>query len=185
VNIPTISSKALHELQKAGVAIDLIDVRTPAEFEEVHCEGARLVPLDCLNPQAVLAEHRHPDEPLYVTCRSGSRARQACARFIAAGFSNVVCVEGGTLAWEQAGLPVMRGRKTLPLDRQVRIATGLLLVLAAALAFLVHLSFLSLVPLVGLGLIYAGVTDRCGMALTLARMPWNQRKEWKPSCCSR
>ena len=55
-------------------------------------------------------------EPLYVICRTGSRAKQACEKFRRCGYDNVVAIEGGTLAWEQAGLPVSRGRKAIALD---------------------------------------------------------------------
>jgi rhodanese-related sulfurtransferase len=184
VSLPTISPLQLHELQKAGRPVELIDVRTPAEFHEAHCEGARLVPLDRLDARAVLAARAHSAGPLYVTCRSGSRARQACERLLAAGAAEVVCVEGGILAWERAGLPVKRGRKSLALDRQVRIATGLLVVLAAVLALVIHASFATVDLFAGLGMVYAGVTERCGMVMVLARMPWNQRGSEQRGACS-
>jgi hypothetical protein len=77
---------------------------------------------------------RDRDELIYVTCRSGSRGRQACEKFLAAGFANVVNVEGGTLAWAEAGLPVVRGKKAISLERQVRIAAGSLMLVGVALA---------------------------------------------------
>jgi rhodanese-related sulfurtransferase len=163
--------------------VDLIDVHTPVEYREVHAEGARSVPLDRLDPQAVAAARDNASEPLYLICRSGSRARQAGERFVAAGVANVVCVEGGTLAWEQAGLPVARGRQAVSLERQVRIAAGSLVLLGAVLALTVH-PWVALLPaFVGAGLVFAGVTDTCGMGLLLARMPWNQVKEAGSTCC--
>lgn len=183
MGIPTISVHELYEMHKSGRPVEVIDVRTPAEFHALHCEGARLVSLDRLDPQSVLAGRVHPSEPLYLVCRSGSRARQAGERFLATGFTNIVCLEGGTVAWEQAGLPVKRGHKALPLDRQVRIAIGLLLLLTAALGLLVHPLFVVMAGLIGIGLLHAGITDQCAMAMTLARMPWNQRREPGGSCC--
>jgi rhodanese-related sulfurtransferase len=183
MGIPTISVHELYEMQKSGRRVELIDVRTPAEFHAVHCEGARLIPLDRLEVRAVLDKRIHPGEPLYLVCRSGNRARQACEQFLAAGFADVVCLEGGTLAWEQAGLPVKRGRKALPLDRQVRIAVGLLLLLTTVLGLLVHPLFVVMAGLIGAGLLHAGLTDQCAMAMMLARMPWNQRREPGGSCC--
>ena len=163
---------------RPGKPIDLIDVRTPVEFREVHVEFARNVPLDRLDPAAVMqARNGSPDEPLYVICRSGSRGRQACEKFLAAGFTNVVNVEGGTLACVEAGLPVVRGKKAISLERQVRIAAGLLVLLGALLGWLVHPAFVGLSAFVGAGLVFAGVTDTCGMGLLLARMPWNQVKD--------
>lgn len=183
MNIQTIAPSALAQRIQEGRAIDLIDVRTPVEYARIHVEGARLVPLDTLDPQALAAERPAKNgDPLYVICRSGSRAAKACERLRAAGVHNIVSVEGGTLAWEQAGLPVVRGRKLISLERQVRIAAGLLVVLGVALGWLVHPGFLVLSAFVGAGLAFAGLTDTCGMGLLLARMPWNRVKECGPSC---
>uniref|UniRef100_A0A7C4QQN6 DUF2892 domain-containing protein n=1 Tax=Schlesneria paludicola TaxID=360056 RepID=A0A7C4QQN6_9PLAN len=168
----TISPKELHELRSRKVRIDLIDVRTPVEFREIHIPFARNVPLDRLDPQKLREEHSG-DEPLYVVCRSGSRGRQACEKLQASGLK-VVNVEGGTLAWEQAGLPVERGRKAISLERQVRIAAGTLVLLGVALGVTVSPYWLGLAAFVGAGLVFAGITDTCGMGLLLARMPWNQ-----------
>ncbi|MCL6505485.1 MAG: rhodanese-like domain-containing protein [Bryobacteraceae bacterium] len=181
MSVRTITAKELYERMQRGEWVELIDVRTPVEFREIHAEGARLVPLDRLDPKAVMAERNGTEErPLYVICRSGSRARQACEKFIAAGHFNVVCVEGGTLAWEQAGLPVRRGKKGISLERQVRIAAGLLVLLGAVLGFFVHPYFIALSAFVGAGLVFAGITDTCGMGMLLARMPWNRVAEPDP-----
>ena len=158
----------------------MIDVRTPAEYAEVHAEGARLVPLDALDPSSVVSDRRRDgagaDEPLFVICKSGGRAAQACTRFQAAGFSNVLCIEGGTSAWEKAGLPVVRGpRQTMSLERQVRIGAGSLILIGAILGAGVHAGFWWLSAFVGAGLVFAGVTDWCGMGILLSKMPWNRR----------
>jgi rhodanese-related sulfurtransferase len=147
------------------------------EFAEVHAEGATLVPLDRLDPAAVLAARTGPpDEPIYVICRSGARAAKACEAFRAAGFPHVFNVEGGTEAWQRAGLPVVRGERTvISLERQVRIAAGLLVVTGVLLGWLVHPVFFALSAFVGAGLVFAGVTDTCGMGMLLARMPWNRK----------
>ena len=164
-------------LRSAGRPVDLIDVRTPAEFAEIHAEGARLVPLDRLDPRAVMASRAAPaDEPIYLICRSGARAAKGCEAFAAAGITSAVSVEGGTAAWEKAGLPVVRGDvKVISLERQVRIAAGALVLLGVTLGWLVHPIFSGLSAFVGAGLVFAGVTDWCGMGMVLARMPWNWR----------
>jgi rhodanese-related sulfurtransferase len=175
MSVPTITPTELDGLRRQGKPVELIDVRTAVEYAEVHAEIARLVPLDELDPRAIMeAEDGSKGESLYVICRSGSRGRQACERFQAAGYANVVNVEGGTLAWEQAGLPVVRGRRGMSLERQVRIAAGSLVLLGTALGAFVHPALLGLAAFVGAGLVFAGVTDTCGMGLLLARMPWNR-----------
>ena len=86
-------------------------------------------------------------------------------------------VTGGTLAWQEAGLPVERGTvKVISLERQVRIAAGSLVVIGVVLAKLVNPWFIGLSAFVGAGLVFAGITDFCGMGLLLARLPWNSRK---------
>lgn len=178
-----ITPQELDQLRKgAGQRVELIDVRTPVEFREVHVDFARNVPLDRLDPAALRAQLNGSAEPLYVICRSGSRARQACEQLAAAGL-NVVNVEGGTAAWEAAGLPVIRGQAAISLERQVRIAAGFLVLLGAVLALTVHPYFVGLSAFVGAGLMFAGITDTCGMAMILARMPWNQVADASEGTC--
>jgi rhodanese-related sulfurtransferase len=174
--VRTVTPAEVGRLRSAGRPVRLIDVRTPAEYAEVHADGAELVPLDRLDPKAVAsAQTGQGGDPLYVLCRSGGRAAKAVERFAAAGIPNVVSVEGGTQAWEQAGLPVVRGAvKVISLERQVRIGAGILVLLGLALGVLAHPAFLGLSAFVGAGLVFAGVTDWCGMGLFLARMPWNR-----------
>src|SRR5688572_21307547 len=179
----TISPQELAGLRSAGQQFELLDVRTPVEFREIHVDFARNVPLDRLDAQAIRAERNGSGEPLYVICRSGSRGKQACEKLVAAGL-NVVNVEGGTLAWEAAGLPVVRGKKTISLERQVRIVAGFLVLLGAVLAMTVHPYFAGLSAFVGAGLMFAGITDTCGMGMILARMPWNHvPKTSGETCC--
>ena len=171
----TITSRDLAARRQGGEPVELIDVRTPVEYRQVHCAFARNVPLSDLDPKAVLAARSGAaGDPLYVICRSGGRGEQACAKFYAAGFPNAVNVEGGTLAWDECGLPVNRGSKAVSLERQVRIAAGSLVLLGVVLGLLVHPYLLGLSAFVGAGLLFSGVSDTCGMGLVLARMPWNR-----------
>ncbi|MCS6864185.1 MAG: rhodanese-like domain-containing protein [Gemmataceae bacterium] len=175
MSVRTITPAELYARHQRGEPVEVIDVRTPVEFREVHCPLARNIPLTELDPSAVIASRSgSADQPLYIICKSGSRGRQACEKFLAAGFANVINVEGGTSAWEAAGLPVNRGKKAISLERQVRIAAGSLVLLGVALGWWVHPGFLVIAAFVGAGLVFAGITDTCGMGLLLARMPWNQ-----------
>jgi rhodanese-related sulfurtransferase len=184
MSVTTISPRQVADLCKSG-QIDLLDVRTPVEYRELHVAAARNVPLDKLDPAALMqARNGCKDDPLYVICRSGSRGRQACEKFLAAGFANVINIEGGTLACVECGLPVVRGKKAISLERQVRIVAGSLVLLGVLLGWLVHPVFLGLSAFVGAGLVFAGITDTCGMGMMLARMPWNQVKDAPAKCCA-
>jgi rhodanese-related sulfurtransferase len=117
------------------------------------------------------------NQPVYLLCRSGQRATKAADKFAKEGFSQPVVVEGGTLAWIEANLPVTRGQtRVISLERQVRIAAGAIVLTGVLLARFVNFNFIWLSGFVGAGLIFAGITDFCGMGLLLARMPWNKRK---------
>ena len=170
----TIDVKTLADRQADG-ELDLIDVRTPVEYREVHAEGAVNMPLDSIDPKAIAASRNgRSDHPLYLICKSGNRSSKAAQKFIDAGVENVVSVDGGTTAWANAGLPVVRGKKAISLERQVRIAAGFLALLGAVLGFFVHPYFVGLSAFIGAGLMFAGITDTCGMGMMLAKMPWNQ-----------
>ncbi|GJM25027.1 MAG: sulfurtransferase [Phycisphaerae bacterium] len=181
----TITPTELHDLHQQGKPINLIDVRTPVEFRAVHATPARNVPLDAIDPTAVCQSgNAQTDEPVYLICRSGGRSSKACDKLINCGSTNVVSVEGGTDAWDQLGLPVMRGKAAMSLERQVRIVAGLLVLTGAVLGYFVHPYFIGLSAFVGAGLTFAGITDTCGMAMLLAKMPWNQVAREAPSCCT-
>ncbi|MGB7344275.1 MAG: rhodanese-like domain-containing protein [Pirellulaceae bacterium] len=170
----TIDVKRLAD-EQSRTEVDVIDVRMPTEFREVHAECARNVPLDALDPREVMASRNgSASQPLYVICRSGNRSAQACKKFIDAGFENVVNVEGGTTAWETAGLPTVRGKKAFPLMQQVQLTAGFLTLLGVALAYAIHPYFVGLSAFVGAGLMFAGATGACPLASGIAKMPWNQ-----------
>jgi rhodanese-related sulfurtransferase len=173
--ISSVSPRELQARLSAGAPAVLLDVRTPPEFASVHIPGARLLPLDELDAAAFLAPAGSADKPIYVVCQTGGRARRAIEKFQRAGFAGCILLEGGTEAWVAAGLPVHRGESpVLPLMRQVQIVVGSVSALGAALALLVNPWF-ALLPLVtGCGLLVAGTTGFCGLALVLARMPWNK-----------
>lgn len=178
----TISVQDLAKLDTEGV-LDLVDVRTPLEFREVHARTARNVPLDSVDPQAIMsARNGQSDEPLYLICKGGTRGAKAQQRFLDAGFTNVVNVQGGTEAWVLAGLPVVRGKKAISLERQVRVAAGFLVLVSALLAIVSHPYWAGVCAFVGAGLMFAGITDWCGMGMLIAKMPWNQVKS-DEACC--
>jgi len=174
MSVTTISPQRLHDITQAGQTVELLDVRTPAEFSEVHVSFARNVPLDQLDKTSIASSRNGATQPFYVICQSGGRAKQACEKLMRAGHLNVVSIEGGTQAWDAAGLPVVRGKAVMSLERQVRIAAGLLVFVGTLLGYFVHPYWLGLPAFVGAGLAFAGITDTCGMGMLLAKMPWNQ-----------
>ena len=175
--VATISPSTLSDLIRRGEGVVLIDVRTPAEFGEVHVEIARNVPLDRLDTKD-FAE-TSGKAPVYFICKSGGRSHKACEKMIAAGITNVVSIEGGTAACEANGVAVVRGRKSMSLERQVRVCAGSLVAIGVAVGYfssdpLWRSVGLGLAGFIGCGLVLAGITDTCGMGMLIAKMPWNQ-----------
>lgn len=182
MNFTTIAPKDFYQLQQQNPAIEVIDVRTPAEFGSVHATGVKNVPLDALNVESIKQSRAGKKEPLYVICQSGARAKKACDQLLAAGVA-VVSIEGGTNGWVAAGLPVKKGKGVISLERQVRIAAGSLAFTGAILALTVHPYFAGLSAFIGAGLVFAGVTDTCGMGMMLAKMPWNSKAAQSSATC--
>ncbi|MFM7117786.1 MAG: rhodanese-like domain-containing protein [Planctomycetota bacterium] len=164
-------------------ALELIDVRTPKEFGEAHLTFAQNVPLDRLNPHDLLSNRNgNSGKPLYLICRSGKRSETACQKIVAAGYRDIVNVVDGTQACIDVGLPAIRGQKAMSLERQVRVAAGLLVLAGVVLGYLVHPWIFALSGAIGAGLIFAGVTDTCMMGNMLAKMPWNQASSAGQTC---
>lgn len=151
----------------------VVDVREFSEYESERLAGTRLAPLSQFDQHTHLIER---DRPVFLLCRSGNRAGKAAERLGQLDYGDVRVVEGGMQAWVSAGHPVERGsRNVWSLERQVRFTAGLLTLIGALLAWLIHPAFIALSGVIGAGLVFSAVTDTCGMGMVLARMPWNQR----------
>lgn len=150
----------------------LLDVRTAGEYSSEHIEGAVL-----LTPEEMGGiRARYPGRELIFQCAAGGRSRNACAAFQKIDPQQPVYnLEGGINAWKQAGLPTIQGtRRHLPLDRQVQLTIGILLVAATTAGFLADPNWHLAALCIGAGLTIAGTTGFCGLARLLARMPWNR-----------
>ena len=173
------------EKMKSALGGIILDVRTALEHQTVALKAAhKHVPLDMLDPIAFAKEHAiTAQKPLYILCRSGMRAAKAAAAFAAAGVNNVHVIDGGIMACESCGVPVKKG-DVMSLERQVRITVGVFVLTGVALGTYMHPGFYLLSAAMGAGLIFAGVTDRCGMAMILAKMPWNPKTAEAVTTCS-
>jgi rhodanese-related sulfurtransferase len=171
----TVPAHVLFKRLEQGEACRVLDVRTGPEFEAVHVKHSVHQPLDQLNPADWMpAPGGSPAGALYVMCQAGGRAGRAGQLLARAGVPCFV-VEGGLDAWTAAGFPVERGAsRVLPLMRQVQIVVGLVSGTGSALALFKDPLFAVIPLLMGAGLLFAGLSGTCGLALLLARMPWNK-----------
>lgn len=166
-----VSPEQAHAALSAG-GIQLVDVREVVECDAERVEGALNLPLSRFGE---LSGQLDPAKPVYLLCRSGSRAADAARRLLKAGHGSVFVVDGGLSAWTASGKPVVRGESSVwALDRQVRFAAGLLVTAGFLLAWLVDPRFLLLSAAVGVALWVTAALDICPMASVLGRMPWNR-----------
>jgi rhodanese-related sulfurtransferase len=169
------------EACRRGEDCQFVDVREFSEYETERVAGAILAPLSRLEEHAGLIDRWRP---VYLLCRSGARAARAAERLAEFGFADLRVIAGGLQACRAAGYPIEEEAGSIwSLERQVRFAAGLL-VLAGVLLSLFSPWFILLSGFIGAGLVWAAVTDTCGMGMMLARMPWNRSSPQQPGAGS-
>ncbi|QSB04879.1 rhodanese-like domain-containing protein [Natronoglycomyces albus] len=151
----------------------IIDVRSPGEFTAKRIPGSHNVPLDLLQREKANLAASH-DDTVVLTCAAGPRSHQAREILVAHGWRNVVVLDGGLHAWASAGNPVEESKGgTWDLERQVRFTAGLIVLLFV-------LGSLAFEPLkwgaafIGAGLVFAAISNFCGMGILLSKAPWNR-----------
>ncbi|GAA3782918.1 rhodanese-like domain-containing protein [Streptomyces chiangmaiensis] len=162
----------------AGLAdLTVIDVRTPGEFASGHLPGAHNIPLDHLDAALPALKTAADRGGLLLVCASGTRSAQARERLAEHGIA-AASLTGGITAWMQLGHDVHRTagtRATWAMERQVRLAAGSL-ILAGLLTGRRWPAARWLSAGVAGGLVFSALTDTCGMAKVLAKLPHNQPK---------
>ncbi|MEU0600799.1 rhodanese-like domain-containing protein [Streptomyces sp. NPDC006393] len=163
----------LHELT-------VIDVRTPGEYAGGHLPGALNIPLDQLDralPDLPTAARRGE---ILVVCASGARSENAC-RMLAANGVHAATLVGGTGAWAAQGHDLHRPegspKATWGMERQVRLTAGSIVLLGLVLGETVHPAFRLLSAGIAGGLVFSAVSNTCGMAAVLARLPFNRPRQ--------
>ena len=174
----TISVNAFKNIYREKEKLTIIDVRSPLEFKSEWLAGALNIPLDILSCEGVTSQleaQKAIDNTVYLLCKGGKRAQMAAEK-LAKLDQDIVCIEGGMDALRaDSGLPISQDKGAgISLERQVRIAAGGLVLTGLILGSLIHPTAYLLSGFVGAGLMFAGITDWCGMGLLLAKMPWNK-----------
>ncbi|MCC0177227.1 rhodanese-like domain-containing protein [Waterburya agarophytonicola K14] len=151
----------------------LIDVREPGEFAAEHIAEAKLMSLSQFDPTVIPQDN---NRKIVLQCQSGTRSAQAAQKMFETGFNEVFHLRGGLPTWKAAGYPtVVNKNAPISMFRQVQIVAGSLVFLGTVLGTLVSPWFLIISGFVGAGLVFAGVTNTCAMAMLLAKLPYNQK----------
>ena len=152
--------------------VTVIDVRSPAEFETARIHGSINIPLPIVEKHARQLVSRL-DRDVVLVRQSGARATQAQQRLAGAGAEQLHVLDGRIRAFEAAGGQVVRGRARWPLERQVRLVAGSL-VLASLAASLRTPRVGLLAGGVGAGLTLSALTGTCTMGRVLSALPYNR-----------
>jgi rhodanese-related sulfurtransferase len=152
--------------------VQLVDVREAVEYHIENVAGFILAPLSQFSDSMKKIDGT---QHAYIMCKSGSRAAEFGEKLKKAGYDNFSIVEGGITAWINSGYDSIKSTsKVWSLERQVRVSAGFLICLGAILSIVLHTHLIFISVFVGVGLMFSGITDTCGMALMLAKMPWNK-----------
>lgn len=169
-----IDAKTAKEWLSKNEAI-IVDVREPGEYAAMHIAGAKLIPVGTINND-ILPELNN--KKLIIHCHSGRRGGTACEKLLTSNPNlDVYNLEGGIIAWEKAGFKIEKSEGGfLSIERQVQITIGSGVLIGLILGYLIHPGFLFLSAFFGGGLLFAGITGSCGLAILMGKMPWNQKK---------
>lgn len=166
--VRAVDAATLHRWLDDGSAT-LVDVREPAEYRACHIAEARPIPLGKID-----VGHLPSSGRIVIHCLKGGRGASACEKLLQQNPAlEIYNLAGGIDAWMTAGLPVRAGKRVLPLDRQVQLTIGIILLAVSGLTLLVSPLFVLAASVIGLGLLTAGATGLCGLARLIAHAPWN------------
>lgn len=175
---PTPTALAVEQAHSRIDELTVIDVRTPGEYASGHLPGALNIPLDHIRQALPELRKAAARGDLLVVCASGARSQKACALLAEQGVS-AATLTGGTGAWSAAGHELQRPlacetRASWSMERQVRFTAGTLVLLGLVLGLLVHPAFQILSAGIAGGLVFSALTNTCGMAVLLAKLPHNR-----------
>ncbi|MBC7998075.1 MAG: rhodanese-like domain-containing protein [Leptolyngbya sp.] len=150
----------------------VIDVREPGEFRHEHIVGSQSIPLSELISRKGELDNQ---KPVVLVCLSSARAKRAAQNLAGAGLPNCQVLEGGLHGWTTRALPTERSKgNPWSMERQVRFTAGFLVFVGLVLGASINPNWICLSGFVAIGLMFSAITNSCGMAIVLGRLPWNQ-----------
>ncbi|MDD4556109.1 MAG: rhodanese-like domain-containing protein [Alphaproteobacteria bacterium] len=151
----------------------ILDVRSHGEHSEVALKQSHyLIELNKLDPKKFIKDYGIGKKKIHLLCASGHRATQAALKFEAAGYENIDIISGGI---SEIKANKLEKSAVFSLERQTRIGVGSLILLSLLLGHFASDYFYLASAFFACGLIYAGLTNFCGLAMLLSKMPWNNK----------
>ena len=180
MTIKNINSHTLKKWIESNEVI-IIDVREPAEHEAAKISEANLLPLAAICKKSL---PQYFGKKLVIHCHSGKRSQAACNKLLQEDSNlEIYNLEGGISAWIKSGFAIKNSeKKFLPLDQQVQLAIGFGVFVGSILGYYCNPKFFALSGFFGAGLIFAGLSGYCGLAVLMAKMPWNKSSKKDISC---
>ncbi len=87
----------------------VVDVSAAPDYEKGHIAGAKNVQMSQFDADnKILAKVK--ELPVAVVCRTGTTSAEAARKLAKAGFKQVHWLDGGIAAWQQASLPLVKGK---------------------------------------------------------------------------
>ena len=182
MTVQTINPQELARHINLGHHVLLLDVSPQDEFENGHIAGALMHPLELFDAEGTVQKIRlaYPNLPtIYITGDSNNRCVEAYHDLEAIGYEYIKIVEGGTQAWQEAGLPMECLKEILPFDKmnisqQMQIVMGSIVTLGTLLGTFVNTGFLAICLLAGVGFAYEGLFGTDHLKQMISRMSWNK-----------
>jgi len=150
----------------------LVDVRTKPEYKQVNIQESINIPLQEIEKHK---KELQQYKTVYIHCQSGGRSQKACENLKDLKGVEVINVTGGILDWQAQNYPTNKSQKKVySIIQQVHIIAGGLGLLGSILSIIYSTKWIFLPAFIGTGLLFAGLTGWCGMAIVLQKMPWNK-----------
>lgn len=150
----------------------LIDVRSPIEFESEHIKDSINIPLEEFIKNK--SEVSKIKKEIILICRSGNRAKNACTHLPK---DKAIILEGGIMNCKNKGYTTIKGDKDKQkwdIERQVRFVAGAITLTGIILGYTISPNFFLLSGFIGLGLVFASLTNSCMMGAMLMKLPYNK-----------
>lgn len=171
-DIKKISAQQFRQCQN-DPAHCLIDVRDRAEYAS-GSEASVCWPVSEINGETtakfVKEQQLSPDQTVVLLCARGMRATQAAEKLRRLLPNPISVVEGGHAALASSG----RSKTKMSIEGQVRIAAGIVVLASIVGSALIHPALIAIAMFMAGGLIFSGITDWCGLAMLMMKMPWNK-----------